>query len=393
VDADVIVVGAGPAGATAACDLARRGHDVLLLDRKAFPRDKTCGDGIPPGGIEILNELGMGEKVRSAGFYPIYGIRIGSPSGRTWETSFRPKRDGAEFYVAPRELLDALIQEHAIESGATFVHADVKGVVFDGGRAAGVRAVIDGQVTEVTARVVIGADGATSAVARSLRPGFKLPDKRRSVAIRTYIDGIDTLAHKVEFYFYKRFVPGYGWVFPLGDGRANVGVIMRVDCLRRSGETLEALFEQFLATPAIGDRLSSGHRRGGLAAWQLANGSDQPDQKAFAGALLAGDAAGLIDPLTGEGIHNALVSARIAAEVTSVALAKGDASLNVLAEYDRTCDAALGPSLRRSHRVQTAVALAPWWVDLLFALANANPRRFDSFLDRSSTDFAVGGGR
>jgi geranylgeranyl reductase family protein len=392
-DADVIVVGSGPAGATAACDLARRGHDVVLLDRKSFPRDKPCGDGVPPGGIEILNDLGMREKIRAAGFYPVYGIRIGSPSGRTWETSFRPKRDGAEFYIAPRERLDSLIHDHAVESGATFVQASVKNVVFDGSRVVGVRAVVAGRDAELTARVVIGADGATSAVSRALQTGGKPPDRQRAVAIRTYINGIATLPNRVEFYFYKRFVPGYGWVFPLGSDRANVGVIMRVDRLRKSGMALEDLLEEFLAMPALAHRLRPGYTRHAVAAWQLSNGSPRPVQRAYPGALLVGDAAGLVDPLTGEGIHNALASGRMAADVAAAAVEKGDSSLKLLAEYDRRCDASLGPPLRRSYRVQSLVALAPWWVDLLFALANANPRRFDSFLDRESTDFAVGRSR
>jgi geranylgeranyl reductase family protein len=361
----------------------------LLLDRKVFPRDKTCGDGVPPGSIEILNALGMADKIRSAGFYPINGIRIGSPSGGTWETAFRPKRTGAEFYVAPRAQFDALIQSHAVESGARFVEADVRRVLIENDRVVGVVAVVDGRETAFRARAVIGADGATSAIARSLQTDVKRPERDRSVAIRAYVDGIETLPNRVEFYFYRKFVPGYGWIFPLGPDRANVGVIMRVDRYRRAGATLEELLESFLKTPAVEGRLHRGHRRERAAAWQLPNGSRRPSRKSFPGALLVGDAAALVDPLTGEGIHSALVSARIAAEVAARAVDAGDASHSALSEFDRRCDAALAGLLRRSYFISRSVALAPWWVDLLFALANANPRRFESFLNRSSTDFVV----
>jgi geranylgeranyl reductase family protein len=389
VDADVIVVGAGPAGSTAACDLARRGHDVLLLDRKAFPRDKTCGDGVPPGSIEILNDLGMADQIRSAGFYPINGIRIGSPSGRMWETGFRPKRPGAEFYIAPRERFDGLIYDHAVKSGARFVEAGVRRTLVERGRVVGVSAYVNGRETAINARVVIGADGATSAVARSVQARHTKRLRDRSVAIRAYVEGIETLPHRVEFYFHKKFVPGYGWIFPLGSGRANVGVIVRVDRLRRTGETLESLLEAFLESPAVGARLRSGHRRHRTAAWQLPIGSHKPSRKSFSGALLVGDAAALVDPLTGEGIHSALVSARIAADVAARAVETGDTSPSAFSDYDRRCDAALGRLLRRSHYISRSVALAPWWVDVLFMAANANPRLFESLLNRQSTDFVV----
>ena len=89
---DAIVVGAGPSGSTLALELAQLGHDVLLLDRESFPRDKACGDGVPPGTVELLTELGLGEALASAGFYEVTGITLGSPYGRVWETGCRGKR-------------------------------------------------------------------------------------------------------------------------------------------------------------------------------------------------------------------------------------------------------------------------------------------------------------
>jgi geranylgeranyl reductase family protein len=389
VDADVMVVGAGPAGASAACALARRGVDVLLIDRKEFPRDKTCGDGVPPGSIEILNDLGMGDKIRAAGFYPIHGIRIGAPAGRTWETSFRAKRDGAQFYVAPRAQFDSLIQSHAVESGARFLQGGVKAPIEENGRVTGVRAVANGRAAELRSQVVIGADGATSAVARALRPTTRSPEHHRSIAIRAYVDGIETLPNRVEFYFYKRFVPGYGWVFPLGRERANVGVVMRADKYRSAGASLRELMTEFLASPAVASRLRPGHRVDNVESWQLPNGAVDRFRNAFDGALLVGDAASLVDPLTGEGIHNALVSAKIAAEVIGGAIERGDTSMKSLSEYDRRCGRVLGPPLRRSYRIQSWVARAPWWVDLLFSMADAAPRQFEAFLNRMSSDFVV----
>lgn len=386
---DAIIVGAGPAGSTAAADLALRGHKVALFDRQAFPREKTCGDGIPPGTIGALNELGMGEKIRAAGFYPIHAIRIGSPSGRVWETQFKAKRPGAQFYVAPRERFDTLIYERAVEAGAEFIRADVRGPLFDDDRVVGVRAAVDGREAAYRSRVVIAADGATSVIGRALHPQFKGPAKHRAVAVRAYVDGIELLPHRVEFYFDKRFIPGYAWVFPMGGRRANVGVFVSVDALRRKKVALKELLREFLDFPAIKMRLDSNHSIERAGAWQLGFGTNRPVRRAFNGALLAGDAGSLVDPLTGEGIHNAVYSARIAAGVVSEALRNGDVSPRALSEYDDRCEAALGNSLKRSYYVSRLTALAPWWVDVLFLLANANRRRFGSFLNRMSTDFVV----
>ena len=388
-DADVIVVGAGPAGSAAACDLARRNYRVLLIDRESFPRDKTCGDGVPPGSIGLLNDLGMSDAVRSAGFYSIDGIRIGSPSGINWETSFRAKRDGLQFVVAPRREFDAIIQQAAVDSGAVFLRADVRSVVIRNGTVMGVVVFERGQEKMLRSRVVIGADGATSVVARSLKPRKKLPRNRRAVAIRAYVEGVDTLQNKVEFYFSKRFKPGYGWGFPLGPDRANVGVYMRVDRLRQSSGRLEDLLGDFMRGPALAGRLRPGFSSTQLSSWQLPCGSEYAERNAFDGALLVGDAAGFVDPLTGEGIHSALVSASLAAGVVAEALSAGDVTSQKLSSYDRLCADSLGRVLKRSARVQNWVDCAPWWVDVLFTLANAAPGVFRSFLNRNSTDFII----
>lgn len=388
-EADVIVVGAGPAGSAAACALARRDRRVVLIDREEFPRDKTCGDGVPPGSIEILNSLGMAESIRSAGFYPIGGIRIGSPAGVCWETTFRPKRQGLQFVIAPRRRFDAIIQRAAAENGAGFVHAAVRDLLIENGTVCGVRTVRNGEPVLLRSRVVIGADGAASRVARRLKPGRKLPPSRRAVAIRGYVDGINTLPHKVEFYFNRPLKPGYAWVFPTGAGSANVGVYVRVDRLRQGRVRLESLLGDFLDSPAIRGRLNEGYTLNDVSSWQLPCGSYSPDRNAFDGALLVGDAAALVDPLTGEGIHSALVSATIAAEVIDDALTRGDCSYRVLGDYDLRCGDSLGPLMKRSARVQDWVDRAPWWVDLLFRAANAAPGLFRSFLNRHSTDFVI----
>ena len=387
---DVIVVGAGPAGSVAASVLAAGGHDVLLLDRHTFPRDKACGDGVPPGTIEILNDIGMADAIRAADFYPINGIRLGSPRGRTWETRFQPRRAGGQFYIAPRDRLDSLIQEHAVRAGAEFRCARVRAPLMDGEYVRGVRVVTDGKEDSIRSRVVIAADGATSAIARALRGGPR-PDKcSRGVAMRAYLDGITLLPHTVEFYFHREFLPGYAWIFPLGAERANVGVMLRADRYTERKRTLRELLDGFLERPEIRRRIRADARVENVATWQLPYAATDSPRRTFSGAMLVGDAGGFVDSLTGEGIHNAVASGVIAAQTAGAALGTGDVSVGGLEAYDRRCEAEMGQLIRRSERAQRFLDRFPLGLELLFLGANAGGGLVRRWINRASTDFVAG---
>lgn len=385
---DVIIVGAGPAGSTAATVLARRGRDVLLLDRAEFPRDKPCGDGIPPGTVGILNELGLAESLRAAGFQPINSLRLVSARGRDWQLRFKPRRDGADFFIAPRVRFDELLRRHAIASGATFQPAQVRAPLLDGGRVVGVRADIDGAPVDIQGRVVIGADGATSAIARALLP-VKPPEQHRAVAIRAYLDRFETMPRTVEFHFGARYAPGYAWVFPLGDSSANVGAIVRTDRFKRRGASIEALLREFVEHPELRERGAKWEAIRDVATWQLPLAAPTRTRRAFDGAVLAGDAARLVDALTGEGIHNAVLSGSLAAEAVYRALQSGDVSRASLAEYEQRLDRELGPLLRRSYRWQKYVTAYPPVLEAAFVVAGVYRNRITRWLDRVSTDFQV----
>jgi geranylgeranyl reductase family protein len=335
---DVIVVGAGPAGATAAIDLVQRGYNVLLIDRNEFPRDKPCGDAVSLGCIEILHRLGLGDKIAAAEtrgeFYPLLHMRLVSPAGHILHANFQEGQLGERSYVAPRVFFDALIQQHAVESGAQFLAADVKEPIVQDGLVTGVRARVNGDVKELRSRVVIGADGVTSAVMRHIRPETNQHiDHHRAVALRAYIEDLELFPNEVEFYLYKDFLPGYAWIFPTADDQANIGLGMRLDLFRKSKKNLKKMLRDFLDKPAIRERLKHGGVIRDVAIWQLNFGSQNKLQHAFDGALLIGDAAGFINPLTGGGIHNALISAELAAQTIDEAFQKGDVSRNGLINY------------------------------------------------------------
>lgn len=385
---DVIVVGAGPAGATTATALAQRGRDVLLLDRHDFPRDKTCGDAVPAGAIEILYRLGMGEQIAAAvargEFYPLTQMRLVSPKGEQLIAEFHRGKLGADSYIAPRLHFDALIQEGAVASGAEFRRVTVKEPLLDErGQVTGVRAQVNGHVEDLRARLVVGADGVTSNIMRALRSDDdQHVDGHRAVALRAYIEDLEAFPHEVEFYLYNEILPGYAWIFPLGENRANIGLGMRLDEFRKRKMSLKQLLQRFLDMPEIKKRLLNGGQLHDVATWQLNFGSQKNLRHAFDGALLVGDAAGLINPLTGGGIHNAMISAELAAETIDEALRQGDVSRQNLKIYEERCHEVMWSGMRRSYFVQRWLLRFPFLVDLIVSRLDSNNALAKTFLEK-----------
>ncbi len=384
---DVIIVGAGPGGATTAAALAQKGYDVLLLDRHDFPRDKTCGDAVPAGAIELLWRLGMREKIAKSvergELYPLEGMLLVSPRGHELHAKFNHGKEGSDSYVAPRIYFDALIQEHAVDSGAQFCQAQAKAPIVENGKVVGIRAQVNGSVKEMRARLIIGADGVTSVVSRHLRPKQEQHnDGHRAVALRAYIEDIEEIPKEVEFYLYKDILPGYAWIFPIGNNRANIGLGMRLDHFRKKKYNLEKMLQDFLEMPAIKKRLLRGGQLRDVATWQLNFGSQKDMQHVFDGAILVGDAAGFINPLTGGGIHNALVSAELAAQVADEALRANDVSRGKMQVYEQLCHEQMWESMRNSYFMQRTFMRFPILVDFLVRRMKENSQLAQTFLTK-----------
>jgi menaquinone-9 beta-reductase len=230
-------------------------------------------------------------------------------------------------------------------------------------------------------RVVIAADGVTSVVVRALR-GKKHQDNHRAVALRAYIEDLEELPHEVEFFLYRDILPGYAWIFPIGEGRANIGLGMRLDQFRNRKQSLEEMLRAFLDMPVIKKRLKQGGKLRDLLTWQLNFGSQEKLQHAFNGAILIGDAAGFINPLTGGGIYNGLMSARLAAETAHEALANGDVSRAVLKVYEERCRDVMWHSMRRSYLIQRTLLRFPFIADWIIRWAGKDSELAQTFVTK-----------
>jgi geranylgeranyl reductase family protein len=306
---DVVVVGAGPAGVAAAVTLARAGRTVTLVDKARFPRDKICGDGLTAGALRLLEGLGL-DPGAVASWQRVDDVVVRGPAGR--EVTFPlPRSRGTYAAVARRADLDSALVDLARTAGVKVLDGHAcTGATEDGDRVA---IGVDG-VGEVEADFAVAADGMWSPVRRHL--GLATPGYRGEWhAFRQYFDGVGPRAARELFvWFEPDLLPGYAWSFPLPGGRANVGFgIQRGGKVARIQE-MATIWPDLLARPHVravlgdGARPESPHR-----AWPIPARVDGAVLAARR-TLFAGDAAMATDPLTGEGIAQALLTGVLAAE-------------------------------------------------------------------------------
>jgi geranylgeranyl reductase family protein len=303
---DAVVVGAGPGGSITALVLARAGARVALVDKATFPRDKACGDLVGPRGVRILEELGL--SVPDAGHGA--DLLVVGPSGhRSRLPAFAGRSYAGHGIIAPRLTFDDALRSAAIAAGAEPVKARISAVDQDPGGP--VRALVAGDGRRFTGEVFIAADGALSPVARlagMLDPSAAL----WGFAIRGYLPAHVPLPLLVLLDAARwRIFPGYGWLFPGAAGAANVGIGVGLGNHRQQAQLrgeLARFCSLLRAAGDLGPEVQPGPVIGG---WLRMGGTGTPP--AAGNVLLVGDAAGLVNPLQGEGIGPAMVSARLAA--------------------------------------------------------------------------------
>ena len=353
-DADVVVVGAGPAGSTAAAGLARRGHRVMLLEAAAFPRDKVCGDVLLPEMERSLASIGTSLDHLAPDAFVVRGCGFTPPHARRVTGEFRDANGTTyPWRILPRKIFDERLARHAQRCGAVLLEQHrLERMSWD--RVAQVNTLdvrhVGGTVT-YRAPLVIGADGAFSCV-RRLRGLDHIAGHRRrrySVTLRTYADWPDP-EPLFEVVTDDTWPRGCCWIVPIPGGRANVGIGTFDVPTRPTRAVLTARLQQVLGSRVVLDTPAT------LAGWHLPSPSLW--RRAVAdGLLLAGDAAGFVDPFTGHGIHNAVRSGVLAAIAVDRALATGSylGTDSALRGYQRAwrqsfaIDFTLGRVLQRVH--------------------------------------------
>lgn len=369
---DIAVIGAGPAGAVAALCAAQRGFQVALVDQRSFPRDKPCGDGLGPRVTLALRELGLGDVISDD--VPANSLTVHGPDGVDFTTSLASLGGSlTEGYVVPRADFDQRLRNAAIAEGAIDLAGNrLMSMELDHGtRSLLVRR--HGREHRFAARLVIGADGAYSTTRREL--GVERPAaSRTAIAMRAYsdtsaFDPSGPMGTRMIFEWSRELLPAYGWVFPTGKGVANVGLGVTLEVLQRRGMDLREALERFAESCR-----HRGIELGGLRAHRshhLPLARSVPPL-AHARAALVGDAASMINPLSGEGIAYGIDAAVQLVSMLPIRLDDDAALGRALSGYERW--------FRQSHRRHLlSCSLAyrmmsnPWWAARVLRAAHADP--------------------
>ena len=391
-ETEICIVGAGPGGAATALRLSYLGIPCILLDKAVFPRDKICGDAVSSKVTTLLNRLDPAILQRFLELpvqTDIWGIRFFAPNRQIIDIPFKADytRNAKEApgYVAKRVDFDHfLVSEVRNRPNITFL---------EGTAATAYTALEKGYHIEtdagpIQASLLIVADGAHSAFSRKVA-GLEKDPAHHAAAVRAYYRNVTGFNKEefIEMHFLKSLCPGYFWIFPLPNGWANVGIGMRTDVVKKKGFQLTKILEEIIRSdPGISPRFQEAERMSAFQGYGLPLGSKV---RPISGDhfMLVGDAAHLIDPLTGEGIGNAFYSGFIAAEHAAECLKERDFSASFMKAYDQRVQRVLGSEMQLSYRMQKA-GFSPRLLNILASIISGNRKILD-FFSNMYTDFQL----
>ncbi|MCU0346655.1 MAG: NAD(P)/FAD-dependent oxidoreductase [Saprospiraceae bacterium] len=377
---DICIVGAGPGGAAAALRLSHLGIPSVVVEKAVFPRDKICGDAISGRALTILRRIDPGIIDRfdaaSSEQFSVWGIRFGAPNGAQIDVPFKPKydpiADPKQGYVSKRIDFDNRLVDEVKKRDNIALHQGISIEKYERIPEGYLLSNADGSF-QVQARLLIVANGAHSAFSRH-HAGLEKDEAHHAGAVRAYYRNVKGLHpdNFIELHFLNELNPGYFWIFGLPGGYANVGVGMRSDFISRRRFNLTKSLEDIIANhPSFKDRFKDAERLGKTMGYGLPLGSKR---RLISGDhfMLVGDAGHLIDPLSGEGIGNAINSGYIAAEQAQQCLATNDFSANTMLAYDQRVHRVLGKEMELSYRIQRIMA-RPWLINFVTNRIVRNP--------------------
>lgn len=380
--ADILIVGAGPAGCAAAITLARAGREVLLIDQHDFPRDKTCGDGLIPDSLQALEQLGVLSLIKGLAT-PVKGLVCHGPRGGKLEVP-------AELAVLPRKVLDNCLFEQARASGAkTMTEVRFVSPLRDTRQhVIGARVQQHGLTREIRAKWTILATGAATSALRAC--GHCTQTRPSAMALRAYVhnpsfvqENGQAIEH-LHISWHKSYAPGYGWIFPCPDGIYNVGVGLyglhdtrrldkwRLPGLKSTKPNLATLFERFIHSNPMAEQLMrTGTLIGEIKGAPL-RCSLRGAKAASPGLLVTGEAIGSTYALTGEGIGKAMETGMLSAQALLDDNDSAKQDTDVVSNYERLL-ATLEPKFA-IYEQANKINRAPWLIDLAIARGNRSPR-------------------
>ncbi len=324
---DVLVVGAGPAGCLAAVELARQGVNVLVVERSPFPREKVCGDGLLEDSLEVLESVGLDAAVKEKA-HPIRSILFVAPNGTECELE-------GNLFTLPRKELDALLLEEACSRGANFLSGVTvsEPLVQDETCVGAVGFDQEGDKISIAARLVLLATGANARILRVF--GVLINRNHSAIGVRGYFRLTETIDESSMVVIYdRRLLPGYSWMFPLGQGIFNVGCGIYLDGRKKMDRFGQNLTSFHKHVQPLARHLQMAEQIEPIRAAPMRTGF-QGARACAPGLLVLGEALGLTFPFIGEGVSSALESGRVAASVALEALEKNDFTSRILGNYER----------------------------------------------------------
>jgi len=366
-DFDVIIVGAGPAGCSCAINLASSDLKIAIIDKSAFPREKICGGGLSDRSVNTLKRMPDGiynDFLKNVTKVDSRGARLFSPDQNYFDII--PQNTDTNGFICKRIDFDNfLYQKLKNYQNIEIICDKIKTVDIKSDKLK-----VSSENNIYNARIIIGADGANSIVSQQLTENSKIK-KNRIVAVRAFYKNITGFDERnlAELHFLKDIIPGYFWIFPLGNNEFNVGIGSSKILLKRKKIILKNLLNDLISNNSIiSERFKNAEQTGSLEADSLpiGGGATKIFGKRF---LLIGDAASLIDPFTGEGIGNALLSGEIASKFVRSAFEKNDFSEKELKKYGIAVNKRLSAEFR-IHRTMFLVTRNVKFINFLMKKAN-----------------------